>query len=244
MVGWRCCRSRAKSSLLPLVGRSAELRPRLQERGLLRFRWSWRYRDRNEAMLISSQPAPYLFHSIDPWIRGFTTRDARDREVIDLRVLGDARPESARPLEAASELSHHVVHARTLGTLAFDVKAHLPIEYWQDCLTKRPEGRPPVEKVLAENLRALMATHLDLDSQPKLAKAAKLNQTTIGRVLGAKHRVQIDTLESLARAFHLEPYQLLIPGLNARNPQVLRMLNAAEERLYKALEDARKPGTQ
>lgn len=107
------------------------------------------------------------------------------------------------------------------------------------------KGRPPVEKVLAENVKALMdANKMELGSQPKLAKAAKLDQTTVGRVLGAKHKVQIDTLEALARAFGVEPYQLLIPGLNARNPQVLRSLSPQEEALYKALEAARKPGTQ
>jgi transcriptional regulator with XRE-family HTH domain len=104
-----------------------------------------------------------------------------------------------------------------------------------------------VEKILAENVRALMdANKATLGTQPKVAKATKgkLDQTTIGRVLAAKHRVQIDTLQALAEAFDVEPYQLLIPGLNARNPQVLRSLSPAEERLYKALEDARKAGTQ
>ena len=98
-----------------------------------------------------------------------------------------------------------------------------------------------MEKILAENVRSLMdANKMELGSQPKLAKAAKLDQTTVGRVLGAKHKVQIDTLESLARAFGVEPYQLLIPGLDAKNPQILRALSAVEERLYKVLEEVRK----
>ncbi len=103
-----------------------------------------------------------------------------------------------------------------------------------------------MEKILAANVKALMdANKMELGSQPKLAKAAKIDQTTIGRVLGAKHKVQIDTLEALAQAFGVEPYQLLVPGLNAKNPQVLRSLSTEEENLYRALELARKPpGTQ
>ncbi len=105
--------------------------------------------------------------------------------------------------------------------------------------------RPPVEKILAANVKALMdANKMELGSQPKLAKAAKIDQTTVGRVLGAKNKVQIDTVEALASAFGVEPYQLLIPGLNAKNPQVLRSLSAEEENLYKALDAARKSGTQ
>jgi transcriptional regulator with XRE-family HTH domain len=104
-----------------------------------------------------------------------------------------------------------------------------------------------VEKILAENVRALMdANKMTLGTQPKVAKATrgKLDQTTISRVLAAKHRVQIDTLQALDEAFDVEPYQLLIPGLNAKNPQVLRALSPVEEKLYKVLEEARKPGTQ
>ena len=52
------------------------------------------------------------------------------------------------------------------------------------------------------------------------------------------------TLDILATAFGLEPYQLLIPGLDPANPQILRILSASEQRLYEALEAARANGRQ
>lgn len=80
----------------------------------------------------------------------------------------------------------------------------------------------PVEKVLAANVRALMKAHAW--TQAKLAKAAGIDQTTISRILAAKHKVQLDTLGAIAHAFDIEPYQLLIHGLNPKHPQILRSL--------------------
>lgn len=106
-----------------------------------------------------------------------------------------------------------------------------------------------METVLAQNLAALMAAHPLLTSQQAVAAAAKragytVDQKTVSRVLRAEVSVQLVTLEALARAFEVEPYQLLVPGLDPRNPQVLRRLSEAEERLYRALEEARRGGTQ
>lgn len=109
-----------------------------------------------------------------------------------------------------------------------------------------------MERVLADNLRALMRHSATLpedkrlDTQDKVAKATgnAINQRTVSRILRAEHKVRIDTIAALAEAFDVAPYQLLIPGLNPRNPQVLRALSPAEERLYSALEEARKAGTQ
>lgn len=104
-----------------------------------------------------------------------------------------------------------------------------------------------MEKILAANLAALMAAHRKkaLGTQTGVARATAgaVNQRTIGRILKGEHKAQIDTLEALAEAFGVEPYQLLVPGLNPRNPQVLRSLSPAEENLYRALDEARK-GTQ
>lgn len=61
------------------------------------------------------------------------------------------------------------------------VKAHMPTPNGQDCLMKNKEGKLPVEKIIAQNVKALMdANKLELGSQPKLAKAAKIDQTTVG----------------------------------------------------------------
>lgn len=105
-----------------------------------------------------------------------------------------------------------------------------------------------MEQILAANLGALMKASSDLRTQAAVSAAAaragaKIDQKTVSRILNAQVAVQIDTLQALAAAFGVEPYQMLVPGLNPRNPQVLRVLSPTEERLYKALEDARR-GTQ
>lgn len=104
-----------------------------------------------------------------------------------------------------------------------------------------------MELILAKNLLALMNANSLLGTQEAVAAAAKkaglpIDQKTVGRVLKAEHAVQLDTLSALAAAFGLEPYQLLVPDLNPKNPQILRVLSKAEENLYKALEEARRPG--
>jgi DNA-binding Xre family transcriptional regulator len=104
-----------------------------------------------------------------------------------------------------------------------------------------------VEKVVAENLRRLMAHHQH-KTPTAAARYVGISQQQMDRLLTGQ-KLRVDTLERVARGYGLEPYQLLIPGLEPGNPQVLRVLSAAELRLYKALEEARhdvgyKPGTQ
>lgn len=105
-----------------------------------------------------------------------------------------------------------------------------------------------MERILAANLGALMAAHPELRTQAAVAAATrkaglKIDQKTVSRILKADHAVQIDTLQAIAAAFGIEPYQLLVPGLNPTNPQVLRVLSPQEERLYSVLQEAMK-GTQ
>lgn len=94
--------------------------------------------------------------------------------------------------------------------------------------------------VVADNIGRILA-HRGIDP----AGAAKLlgvKPFQVRRLISADHAMTLRTLDRLAEAFCLEPYQLLIPGLDPGNPQVLRILSAAEERLYRALEDARANG--
>jgi predicted transcriptional regulator len=98
----------------------------------------------------------------------------------------------------------------------------------------------PTAAVVADNVARILA-HRGLDP----AGAAKLLKVTtfqVNRLISANHSMTLRTLDRLAEAFGLEPYQLLVPGLDAGNPQVLRILSASEERLYKALEEARANG--
>lgn len=94
-----------------------------------------------------------------------------------------------------------------------------------------------MEKVVAANAQRLMRHH-GHKTQSEAARYLKMSQQQVGRILGGQ-RVRVDTLEKFARGYDVEPYQMLIPELDPANPQVLRALSAAEEKLYKALEEAR-----
>lgn len=105
-----------------------------------------------------------------------------------------------------------------------------------------------MQKVIADNLKALMdAGRHGLKTQQAVAKAAReagypIDQKSVSRVLRAENAPQVDTVQAIAAAYDIEPYQLLIPGLDPRNPQILRRLSAAEAALYQALEVARHEG--
>lgn len=102
--------------------------------------------------------------------------------------------------------------------------------------------RPDVKLIVGFNVRSLMqARRQDFDSA---CKAMKMKPTQLKRIVSGKHAITMTTLERIAGAYDLEPYQLLIPGLDAKNPQVLRALSPADENLYRALEEARRGADQ
>lgn len=88
---------------------------------------------------------------------------------------------------------------------------------------------------LAANLNRLMDTHLSLSSNPKLAKRSGLGIGTIARTRNADVSVNLDTLDSIAACFDLQPWQLLVHGLDPLHPPVLRSLSAAEADLFERL---------
>jgi transcriptional regulator with XRE-family HTH domain len=88
---------------------------------------------------------------------------------------------------------------------------------------------------LAANLNKLMAANLSLNSNPKLAKRSGLGLGTIARTRNADVSVNLDTLDSLATCFDLQPWQLLVPKLDPLHPPVLRSLSSAEAELFERL---------
>jgi transcriptional regulator with XRE-family HTH domain len=95
-----------------------------------------------------------------------------------------------------------------------------------------PEG---IRKVLKENVAALMAASADLRTQLKLSKRSKVSKGTIDRITTAGTSVGVDVVAKLAKAFDLEPWQLLVPGLDPKNHPVLRHPTDAEKKLYAKL---------
>ena len=101
-----------------------------------------------------------------------------------------------------------------------------------------PNKRLTAREILSENLRALMAVRPDLDSQPKIAARAGIKQSSVGRIIRGEVECKIDSVDGLARAFGLETWQLLLPGLDVRHPPILRSINDKERALYERLKVA------
>jgi transcriptional regulator with XRE-family HTH domain len=69
-------------------------------------------------------------------------------------------------------------------------------------------------QTLARNLSALMQAHPTLRTQAGVARAAGVDQRTVGRVLNMEHAPSVAQLEKLAGAFHVEAWLLLLPELD------------------------------
>lgn len=99
--------------------------------------------------------------------------------------------------------------------------------------------------VLAENLKKLMAANEPLNSQGKLGKKAVVDQTLIGRVLREGSHPRLDNIQAIAKAFKLQVWQLLYPGLTpGRPPQKLPELSNKALELAKAYDRIADPDQQ
>jgi hypothetical protein len=66
-------------------------------------------------------------------------------------------------------------------------------------------------KTLAGNVSWLLS-NTEADSQPKLARLVKIDQKTISRIVNNANAATLDSVQALAEAFDLEPWQLLAPA--------------------------------
>jgi transcriptional regulator with XRE-family HTH domain len=65
--------------------------------------------------------------------------------------------------------------------------------------------------ILSSNLRALMASHPDLDTLPKITARSGVTNGTLDRIRRAVVSTRVDELERLGKAFGVEPWELLRP---------------------------------
>lgn len=88
--------------------------------------------------------------------------------------------------------------------------------------------------ILAANVAALMERELSgCDNKPMmLAKKADISLSSVQRIMNKQTGASLDTIESVALALGVSPYQLLIPELDVENPQIVAGATAAEKRLY------------
>jgi transcriptional regulator with XRE-family HTH domain len=91
------------------------------------------------------------------------------------------------------------------------------------------------QEVLGKNLAALMRRSPALSSPKKLAARIGSSKSTIERIRAGAVACQLDTLQLIAKAFELQPWQLLVPGLDPSNPPLLRHEDERLKALYASL---------
>lgn len=80
-------------------------------------------------------------------------------------------------------------------------------------MTTRDEAAATLRKVLADNVAALREARLDGGFRAD-AKKLGIGEATLIRVLSGTSATQLDVLESMADGLEVEPWQLLVPGLD------------------------------
>lgn len=92
--------------------------------------------------------------------------------------------------------------------------------------------KAPLKTTLGANLRSLMKVTHEYGSPAKLAKKIGTSKSTVERIRNGSVACQIDTLEAIAAAFDLQPWQLLIDELEPNNPPMLRRDSDRLDALY------------
>lgn len=70
----------------------------------------------------------------------------------------------------------------------------------------------------------------------ELSRKSKVGQATIGRILSAEgNNAEIETIAKIAEAYGLEPWMLLIPGMDPGNPPVLQPASQEQRALWDRL---------
>lgn len=78
-----------------------------------------------------------------------------------------------------------------------------------------------LRQVLADNFRLVATAEIGTTVHKKVADHYGLSQGTVGRVLGGKTGVTLETLGQLAAALSCQPWMLLIPWQDAKSPPAL-----------------------
>lgn len=111
---------------------------------------------------------------------------------------------------------------------------------------KQPKSPGLIKRFFAPNLVSLINhryAHLDNKTARALAleKDSKVGKNTIIRACDPDDStaITLDNIERLATALNVFPYQLLIPYLDVKNPQIIISPSDEERKSYKSILDAK-----
>lgn len=95
-------------------------------------------------------------------------------------------------------------------------------------------------EVLAENIVRFQASDPAIDNDGKIAARSKgeISKSSVQRWRTKESKPTLDNVASLARAMGVLPWQLLVPGVDPKNPPHISIV-AEERELYARLERAK-----
>lgn len=99
-------------------------------------------------------------------------------------------------------------------------------------LARQPKAPSQLTELFRANLEKLMKADRDLNSQPKVAAASKVAQSSVGRILRGEQSPTLDMVHALAAAFDLEPWQMLVPDLEPGNPPITKQIDDRQRELW------------
>ena len=95
--------------------------------------------------------------------------------------------------------------------------------------------RPDPRYILRDNVLALMRHHFGQENLSRLAREAKIGPGSCTRIKEAATSVGLGVIDKIAARYELDPWQLLVPGFDPRNPPVLQPVSSEERQLYERL---------
>jgi transcriptional regulator with XRE-family HTH domain len=90
-----------------------------------------------------------------------------------------------------------------------------------------------VNEIIIKNLKAIQ-NNSDLN-ETQFALKCKIHQRTYNRIINNESVPKIDILEAIANANDLSVWQLLVPGVNPKNPPMLKEPSDKERQFYESI---------
>jgi transcriptional regulator with XRE-family HTH domain len=103
---------------------------------------------------------------------------------------------------------------------------------------KTPKSPGFMRAVVGSNVGRLLDHHYShlpstTQRQRALAKDSGVGFGTVQRIMKREVGASLDNLESIADALQIQMYQLMLPALDVKNPQVVHGASEAEQRMYR-----------
>ena len=102
---------------------------------------------------------------------------------------------------------------------------------------KSPKVPGPLRRVVAANVSLMIQVEFRASpNKPKaLAMLAGVSRSTIERIMAGGVGADLETLEKVAAGLNLIPYQLFIPNLDVKSPQVAKGAMPGEHKAYRGV---------